>query len=174
MQISPNLLEQKGKNEKQIAKGCCWRLNAVTVSDKQCLKRKMIITPEIKNLFAAARWCPKATKTGIAETQPWTYLFIAVRCNICVVWINTVCIYLLFSCTPFPSTCQCELPGEQISELFNLHNGGFSGVEARCGLNVSASLNPLSKARCCWCGSSRFKGAFKVLSVQNSEYTMAV
>lgn len=115
MQISPNLLEQKGKNEKQIAKGCCWRLNAVTVSDKQCLKRKMIITPEIKNLFAAARWCPKATKTGIAETQPWTYLFIAVRCNICVVWINTVCIYLLFSCTPFPSTCQCVNVSCQVS-----------------------------------------------------------
>lgn len=57
--------------------------------------------------------------------------------------------------------------------FFNLHYRGFSG-EARYRLNVSALLNPFSKARCCWCCSSRFRGALKVLSVQSSEYTMAV
>ncbi len=67
-----------------------------------------------------------------------------------------------------------RVPGEQILELFNLHYSCIGGKEARCRLNVSASLNPLSKARCCWRGFWRFKDAFIVLPVQSSKYTIAV
>lgn len=104
-------------------------------------------------------------------SQLWVHLSIAIRCCVCIVWVNTVSPYHI--CAPLlhaASLCWSTglltwvpLPGEHILELFNLHGRCFSGF------NVSALLSPLSKARCCWCGSLRFKGAFKVLSGQNPE-----
>lgn len=162
---------------KKVSEGhSCWETLAEW---NYCSRKKRWLSRWKLIICVAAHWFPKATKTGAAQSQPWTCLFITFRCNVCTVWVNTVyMVCVLFCCTPSPFVpCMGRFtwaPGEQILELFNLHYSGFSGEEARCGLNASASLNPLSKARCCWCGSLRFKGAFKVLSVQSSEHTMAV
>lgn len=134
----------------------------------RCL-RKQFISLKIRNLLDTAHWFPKATK-NLCSFAFW--------CDVYILWVNTVRKCLLFCCTPSPFVPSTRLftrvPGEQILELFNLHYCFIGGKQARYRLNVSASLNPLSKARCCWCGSSRFKDAFTVLSVQSSKYAMAV
>lgn len=91
-------------------------------------------------------------------------------------YLQSLSQHYVFTCSFVPHNASTgfsmRAPGEPISKLFNLHYNGLRGEEAAHGLNVFALLNPLSKARCCWCGSSKVHS--KCSLCKNCKYTMAV